>query len=232
MRNRLFLVLLLAASVVGPGGLQGVTPAKAGGIGAFQFAAKGTLPEYPTNGAIKQATMSGSVTGNAQVTGSVGSRVYTANFTLTAAPFSNQPIQYQVERVPYCLVASQAAGSLAHPYSGIITVDSSAAAGHVAGQVYVSGDTVMGGITRSVITFKFTYQRAGAGAVVVVNPATVTLYWQNVNGTSGSFSTAFTGAGPGIVQYTDAAAATQACVIGPPRPVDFTVTGNVEAAGA
>lgn len=231
MPRRLLLALLSVAMLAAPVG-AGVAPAHAGGAGAFQFVASGTLPEYPTNGAIKQATMSGSLTGNAQVTGSSGSRVYTANFTLKAAPFTNQPIQYQVDGFPYCLAASQAAGSLAYGYSGFITIDSSAAAGHVAGQVYVSGDTVLGGITHSVITFKFTYQRVGAGAVVVVDPATVTLYWQNVTGASGSFTTNFTGAGPATVQYTDAAGAVQACVLGPSRAVDFTVTGNIEGVGA
>ncbi|HVF74772.1 MAG TPA: hypothetical protein VM938_06960 [Acidimicrobiales bacterium] len=232
MHNRLLLALASLAMLVVPGGVNSLAPAQANGAGAFQFVAMGTLPEYPTNGAIRQASMSGSLTGNAQVTGSSGSRLYTANFTLKAAPFADQPIQYQVDGFPYCLAASQAAGSLAYGYTGIITIDSSAAAGQVAGQVYVSGDTVLGGITRSVITFRFTYQRAAAGAVIVVNPATVTLYWQSVTGATGSFSTGFTGAGPAVVQYTDAAGASQACALGPRRPVGFTVTGNIEGVGA
>lgn len=232
MHNRLLLALSSVVMVVVPVGATGLAPAHANGAGAFQFVARGTLPEYPTNGEIKPATMSGTLTGNAQVTGSSGSRLYTANFTLKAAPFTDQPIQYQVDGFPYCLAASQAAGSLAHGYTGIITIDSSAAAGQVAGQVYVSGDTVLGGITRSLITFRFTYQRLAAGAVVVVDPATITLYWQNVTGESGSFSTGFTGAGPAAVQYTDAAAATQACVLGPRQAVGFTVTGNIEGVGA
>jgi len=231
MQKRLLLLapLLALASIASP--LPGGTPAaQANGGGAFQFVATGTLPRYPTNGDIVPTTMSGSLTGNAQITGTVGTRVYTANLTLKTATFTNQPIQYQVEPFPYCLAASQAAGNLTKPYDGTISVDTVAPA--VAGQVYVSGDTVLGGIYRTVINFKFTYQRVTAGTVVVVNPGTITVYWRNVNGTSGSFSQAFTGAGPGVVQYTDPVAANSACINDSPRPVGFAVTGNIEAAGA
>ncbi len=230
-RKRLLLAVLCLATIAAPLGVPGLgSPAHANGVGALEFVATGTLPTYPTNGEIKTAYISGSLTGNAQVTATYGSRVITANFTLKAAPFVNQPIQYQVNGSPYCLLASQAAGSLTYPYNGWMTVDTPAPT--VSGQVYVSGDTVMGGVTRTVITFKFTYQRVGAATVVVATPGTITVYWQNVNGTSGSFSTGFTGAGPGLVQYTDAVGATQACVTGPARPVGFAVTGNVELAGA
>lgn len=211
------------------GGVPGAAPADASGAGVFEYAATGTLPAFPSD-TTRSAYISGTVTGNGQVSALVNGTPITANITLKTAAFSNQPIEYNVASFPYCLAASQASSNATYPYNGFIGV--SASAPTVSGQVYRWGNTVMGTVTAVDISFRFTYQRVGAATMVVVNPGNVTVHYNTVGQGSGSFSSTFLGAGPGAVSYTDPAAAVRNCVLGPPGPVSFAVTGNVNVAGA
>lgn len=228
MRTRLGLAALCLLSALAPIGLPGAAPARADGAGVFEYTATGRLPEYPSD-ITRTAFVDGTITGNGHVTGFVSPTMVTANLTLRTAAFTYQPIDYNVASFPYCLAASQASSSVAEPYDG--SIDFTAWAPTVSGQVYRTGDTVLGTVTRVDVSFRFTFQRATAGTVVVVNPGTVTVHYNIVTGGSGHFTASFIGAGPGAVTYTDAVTATNNCVFGPPGPVDFAVTGIVHVAG-
>lgn len=226
MRARLRGVALLTALLVLPFGLAGESPARASGTGNFEFQVSGTLPSFPTNHAY--ASFAGSATGNATVSALVGTTAYTANLTMTAAPVSGS-VEYAVAYKPYCFVLTQASPNPTYPWYGQVTM--SASSPTVTGQVYRSGDTLMGVVTSTSTTFSFTYQRVGATAALVLQGGRITVNYFIPGRGTGSFSSTFAGAGSAVVSFTDPVQAANNCLNGGGPGVGFSLTGDVTVAG-
>lgn len=200
-------------SLLSLGGVAAASPAaKAVGTAAADvaFSIEGTLPTFPCpDGCAVSFSGSGTVLGTV---GAVTSSVtYEATFAAVDAAVDGSAI-YTEPGPPFCPANGFAAGSVTLSGGALGVVRRS------------TTPEATGKVTGLTVDADYSYQRAGAVAVIEITGGTVTVFYSFPDSGPGSVTTDVVGAGPGSL-LVDGQDALDRCET--PGPLPFQLVGDI-----
>jgi len=211
MKLRIFLALAAGLTVVAlPTGR-----ASAMGGGNVEFSVSGTLPKFPCPTGCS-ATFSGSGTGAGETEAVVGDNTYLATYTIEAAQVTGTA-NYTEPGTPFCPLV----GSAASPSTGSVTLSFGVTNGIVS---RTGTPTFTGTVTGVSVTLSYTYERAGATAVLTITGGSMTVGYYFPDTGAGTFTQALEdGAGGGLFNVDPVQAAS---LCQNPGPLSFSLDGD------